>query len=145
MAEIGLFRVFQRPFSAWNIGPKCILRGGIKLSRLIFFKTPTIFDPTTILKVKIPPPQLVSKLVVRTVICPKSADFRGYHVVKSQWPRRPLKGLKTVWILSANFKVVLHVKISQAVPVLAHNLLKSDLTGRASSEAKLLTDASIHS
>ena len=54
-----------------------------------------------------------------------------------QQPQRPLKGLKTVWILSANFKAVLHVKIGQAVPVLAH-LSKSDLTGRASAEAKLL-------
>ena len=76
------------------------------------------------------------------IICPKSADFRGDHAVKNavasdglQQPQRPLKGLKTVWILSANFKAVLHVKIGQVIHILAH-LSKSDLTGRALAEAE---------
>ena len=61
-----------------------------------------------------------------------------------QRPRRPVKGLKTVWPLSANSVVVLIIKIGQAVPVLAH-LGKSDLAGCTSPQAKLLREAGIYS
>ena len=92
------------------------------------------------------------------IICPKSADFRGYHAVKTQWPRTASNSLRGhskdskqsgYFLPISKWCYVSSGATCQIRPggsrFSTPDLSKSNLTGRALAESKLLTDTSIHS